>query len=176
MFPRHTALIVPLVACMTLPATLSAQVSTSPDSATAAAPVADHGGLVTATPEQIAQKMLEAGFATTPNNMDDGTPKLDGRLEGWSYSVYFYGCDSDNRCDAIQFAAGFDSETPFAYDPINDWNAANRYGRAYLDNEQDPWVEMDIHMEGAGISEETFEESLAVWRTVMTSFVKHIGW
>lgn len=175
MSSRHTVPALALAAaCLVWPAGLLAQVSTSPDTAKQTAPAAK-SDLVIGNPEQIADLMLKAGFATTPNNLDDGTPKLDGRIEGWSYSVYFYGCKND-VCDAIQFAAGFDSDEPLAYDPINTWNAENRYGRSYLDDEQDPWVEMDIHMEGAGISKETFDENLAVWRTVMTSFVKHIGW
>lgn len=130
---------------------------------------------LTGNVEQVAQAMADAGYETERTEAGDGTPKLDGLIDGWMYSVYFYGCQGDD-CDAIQFAAGFDEDQPMQYDPINEWNMANRFGRAYLDDEGDPWVEMDINMEGEGVTISNFNESLAYWDTVLNAFVAHIGW
>lgn len=124
---------------------------------------------------QVASAMADAGYPTERTATSDGTPKLDGKIDGWTYSVYFYGCNGDD-CNAVQFAAGFDEDQPMKYDIINDWNTNNRFGRAYLDAEGDPWVEMDINMEGDGVSLTNFNESLAYWDTVLKAFTKHIGW
>lgn len=131
--------------------------------------------MVTGNAGQIAAAMSAAGMATSRSEAGDGTPKLDGNVEGWGYSVYFYGCNGDD-CDAIQFAAGFAEDQPMNHDVINDWNRDNRFGRAYLDAEGDPWVEMDVNMEGDGIAVTNFVETLAYWQTVLPAFVNHIGW
>lgn len=133
------------------------------------------GAMLTGNADQIARAMADAGFETERASTSDGMPKLDGTIDGWMYSVYFYGCQGD-RCDAIQFAAGFDEDQPMQYDIINDWNTNNRFGRAYLDDEGDPWVEMDINMEGDGVSLSNFNESLIYWDTVLKAFTRHIGW
>lgn len=138
-------------------------------------PTAAASGTLTGNVDAVAKAMADAGFETERTTTSDGTPKLDGRIDGWMYSVYFYGCQNDS-CDAIQFAAGFDEDQPMQYDIINEWNMGNRFGRAYLDDEGDPWVEYDINMEGDGVSLTNFNESLAYWDTVLKAFVEHIGW
>lgn len=130
---------------------------------------------VTGNVAAVAQAMANAGYQTERTTTSDGSPKLDGRIDDWMYSVYFYGCQGDN-CNAIQFAAGFDEDQPMQYDIINQWNMGNRFGRAYLDDEGDPWVEYDINMEGDGVTVTNFNESLAYWDTVLKAFVEHIGW
>lgn len=159
-----------LILALALPA--SAQMSTRSGKGISQAGA---GSTLTGNVEQVAQAMADAGYETERTETSDGSPKLDGLIDGWMYSVYFYGCQGDD-CDAIQFAAGFDEDQPMQYDPINEWNMANRFGRAYLDDEGDPWVEMDINMEGEGVTISNFNESLAYWDTVLNAFVAHIGW
>ena len=158
------------LASLALAAPATAQMSTRP------APAAMGGvPMLTADADRIAQVMADAGYQTTRSTDAEGMPKLDGDIDGWSFSVYFYGCRG-TLCDAIQFAAGFDEDQPMDQRIINDWNRNTRFGRAYLDEEGDPWVEYDINMEGDGVSVSNFNESLAYWDTIVKQFTNHIGW
>src|SRR5699024_5453586 len=132
--------------------------------------------MVVGDANQIAELMAAAGLATERRLGDDDTPLLEGQIDGYSFQVHFYGCNSDHICDAIQFASGFAEDHAVEYELMDRWNREYRFGRAYLDDEDDPWIEMDINLEGDGVSVSNFKESLAYWQSVMTAFVTHIGW
>ena len=50
---------------------------------------------------------------------------------------------------------------------INEWNKTKRFGRAYIDAEGDPCVELDYDLEG-GVS----DDSLKVWFDTVTAIVR----
>ena len=165
----------PLAAAAVLLLAIPAQAQMSVRGGKQVAAAGDAGQLVIGDADQVAAAMRAAGHPVERSVAGDGTPRLDGVLDGWSYSVYFYGCRGD-LCDAIQFSAGFDEDEPVEHDLINRWNRDNRFGRAYLDDEGDPWVEMDINMEGDGVTLSNFNETLGYWAVVLPAFVNHIGW
>lgn len=57
---------------------------------------------------------------------------------------------------------------------INEWNKSKRFGRAYIDGDGDPCVELDFDLEG-GVS----EESIKVWfdtvNLIVRSFRTHVS-
>ena len=57
---------------------------------------------------------------------------------------------------------------------INEWNKTKRFGRAYIDAEGDPCVELDYDLEG-GVS----DESIKVWfdtvSAIVRSFKTHVS-
>jgi hypothetical protein len=53
----------------------------------------------------------------------------------------------------MNFAAGFSTGGKFDVSQINDWNSNNRWCRAYYDNVNDPWLEMDINLSPGGTYE-----------------------
>jgi hypothetical protein len=50
---------------------------------------------------------------------------------------------------------------------INEWNKSKRFGRAYIDGDGDPCVELDYDLEG-GVS----DESIKVWFDTVTAIVR----
>ncbi len=50
---------------------------------------------------------------------------------------------------------------------VNEWNKTKRFGRAYIDAEGDPCVELDYDLEG-GVS----DESIKVWFDTVTAIVR----
>ncbi|MCC7053147.1 MAG: YbjN domain-containing protein [Gemmatimonadaceae bacterium] len=50
---------------------------------------------------------------------------------------------------------------------INEWNKSKRFGRAYIDTDGDPCVELDFDLEG-GVS----DESVKVWFDTVTAIVR----
>jgi hypothetical protein len=57
---------------------------------------------------------------------------------------------------------------------VNDWNKSKRFGRAYIDGDGDPCVELDYDLEG-GVT----DESIKVWFDTVTaiqrSFKQHVA-
>jgi hypothetical protein len=50
---------------------------------------------------------------------------------------------------------------------VNEWNKTKRFGRAYIDADGDPCVELDYDLEG-GVS----DESIKVWFDTVTAIVR----
>ena len=107
-----------------------------------ARPIPDGG----VTPDEVARVMQNRGFRAEITTTEDGRPLIKSTSGGYRFGVYFYGCKQD-RCPTIQFASAFDMADGLSLKRINAWNRSSRFGRAYLDDESDPFVEMDVDVE-----------------------------
>ena len=124
----------------------------------------------------IMNVFLEEGYRVTLSRDSGGDPMLTGKIQGTPYYVYFYGCDDANaNCSAVQFKAGYDLAQGLALDQVNDWNRKMRFGKVYLDEEQDPFLELDVNLL-YGVSDANFADTIDWWRVVMQEFEKHIDW
>ena len=77
--------------------------------------------------------------------------------------------------ETVQFHAGYDLKAAPSLASINEWNRRQRFGRAYLDGENDPILEMDVDLDDGGLSEALFIDNLEFWTSAMGGFEKHIG-
>lgn len=113
------------------------------------------------------------GFGSAKLDKDDGgDPMIVGRMDGVRYGIYFYGCKNGKDCDDIQFTAAWDEDK---FDPadINDWNLTKRYGRAYVDKDGDPTIDMVVNLD-YGVSEANLEDSFNWWGVVLREFEKQV--
>ena len=157
-----------LAALSAIPAT--AQTTSSTD----APPAAQN--IMASNPQDIAAKLQDFGYRTELTKDEQGDPKIKSSAGGANFSVYFYGCDNNVDCTSIQLSAGFDLDAGTTLEVINEWNAGKRYGKVYLDDEKDPYIEMDIELEGAGIPVETFRMNMETWDKIVADFQTHIDW
>lgn len=125
--------------------------------------------------EVISLLMTDYGLAVEPGTHPDGTPELASRIDGTRFRVLFYGCDP-GPCETIQFTTGFDLARPISAARLNDWNRDRRFGKAFVDDEGDPFVEMDVNLYGDGVGRRNFEDTLDLWRQVLSDFRDFIGW
>ena len=100
-----------------------------------------------------------------------GTKKIRSTHNGIVYYVYTFECRA--RCISIQFATGWDMTSGMTTGQMNNWNARWRYGRAFVDDQGDPWVEMDVDVE-RGSSTESIANNFERWFTVMDDFNKFL--
>ena len=128
------------------------------------------GGGVTA--QEVARVLQAKGYRAEVGKADDGTPKINNGLDGSSFTVWFYTCKSD-RCAAIQFAAGFDLKDGVSLAKINAWNRDKRFGRGYLDEEMNPYVQYDVDFEIGGTTE-AIGNAVEVWASVFPTFKKYL--
>ncbi len=106
-----------------------------------------------------------------------GDPLIHSTTEGINYSISFYGCNDqpDRACDSLLFSAGFDLRDGATYELINEWNRAKRFGKAYLDHEMDPFIEMNLTVDG-GITADNLKDWLSWWSIALAEFKQHIDW
>ena len=131
----------------------------------AARPIPDGG----VTPRDVAEVLQAEGYKAEMGVDGVGDPKITSGAEGKTFVVLFYGC-KEGRCVAYQMHAGFDVSTSPGLAKINEWNTKNRFGRAFLDGDNDPIVEMDMDTE-RGYTTEAISNNLATWLAVLSKFV-----
>lgn len=141
-----------------------ALLSCATGAATAAAPA-----LVDATdPALIAELMRGYGSARL-DTAEDGTPMVRGRIDGDGFTLFFYDCDDDGKaCQSVGFSSFFDKAGVPA-EAVSGWNAASRFGRAYLRDDGKPVLEMDVQL-GGGVTADNFEGWLDRWAEILQDF------
>jgi hypothetical protein len=106
------------------------------------------------------------------DSVDD--PMISSKASGLNFVILFYGCTDHQNCQSIQLSTSFTLSEPLPDDAMNRWNSENRYGRAYLDDENDPILRYEINMTGAGISREVFDDNIDIWESLLSDFKEHI--
>ena len=124
-------------------------------------------------PEVVALLQAE-GYRAALSRDKQGDPMIKSATGGANFTVYFYDCEKD-RCRALQFSSGFDLKDGLTLARINEWNKGNRYLKAYLDDENDPYVEYDVNVD-AGRTFSGLKDDLAIWNTMVGRFTTFIDW
>lgn len=112
-----------------------------------------------------------AANLTTQSN---GDPQITGKIEGITYQVYFRNCTNNTDCEDLNFYLGFLDLKP-TLEEINDWNYNKRFSRAYLDQDDDACVEMDVDMV-EGMTADYLDSQFGLWAMVLKQFAEHVGY
>ena len=108
---------------------------------------------------------IASGFGFAKIKPMDKETVIEVRHEGTKYLVLPYGCDAAGKaCENLQFFAGW-SDFDIGLEEVNAWNQGYRFAKAYIDNDGDIILEMDISIEysvGSAYLEDTFETWLNV--------------
>lgn len=117
---------------------------------------------------------IARGFGSADLEKDSqGDPKITGRIEGTRYTIFFYGCTNNRDCDDIQFYAAWNGNNKFTQAQMNEWNRTKRYGKAYLDRDNDPVLEMVVNID-YGVSRRNLEDSFNWWKVALRGFKKDV--
>ena len=131
-------------------------------------------GLIDATRPRAILSVAKGYGTAKIGRTKKGKPKITGRLAGFKYGVYFYGCNKQHTgCKNIQFAAYFTGVSGLSEYKINDWNRRYRFGKAYLDKDGDPFITMNVNLFG-GVTTKNLDDTWDWWRTVVKQFEKFI--
>jgi len=104
----------------------------------------------------------------------NGDPQITGKIEGITYQVYFLNCTDHTQCQDLNFYLGFLDIKP-SLETINAWNFTKRFSRAYLDQDQDASIEMDLDLAN-GVDAKMLDAQFDIWRQVIAQFATHIGY
>ena len=125
-------------------------------------------------PKAVAAFMQGKGYKAELVEQESG-PHIRSAGGGIKFTIFFMNCEAGKNCSTVQFYAGFNDmgEVPLAR--INEWNKTHRFGRAYIDDENDPVIEMDVDLDFKGIPAENFNEYLDVFTSLAPSYREFVS-
>jgi hypothetical protein len=126
-------------------------------------------------PDALIAIIQELGFQAKLEQDDVGDPVIRSSSGGVDFRIYFYECKNNKRCKSLHFSVGYDLADGSSLDAVQAWNADKRFASAYLDDESDPFLQMDINTDG-GITQENFENSFQLWQSLKGEFEQFIDW
>jgi hypothetical protein len=143
-------------------------------SATAPMPALGQAGstLAAGQPEIVLSAAGKFGEATLDRDGTDD-PMIRGRIGGKDYFVYFYGCTEGRDCTNLMLSARWASDQ-YTDKSMGDWNRQKRFGKAYLDADGNPAVEMNVNLFG-GVSRANLEDTFDWWRLILAEFTEFYG-
>jgi hypothetical protein len=127
----------------------------------------------TVSADELFGVLEELGFRPTRAEGSTGRPILKFRIEGFLNEVFFFD-PKEGRYQSYQFSVAFSLKQKPSQATMNEWNQKRRFGRCYLDADQDPNMEMDVDLDG-GVTQEYLRRSVLTWSTLLRDFVKHLG-
>lgn len=139
--------------------------------AAASAGMLPDGGV---TASEVAKALQDKGYRAEVTTGSDGDPLIKSAADGTNFRILFYSCSKAQRCASIQFVAAFDLDDGMKLSKINSWNQNKRFGRAYLDDDMDPFVEMDVDFEH-GATSEAIANNIDTWAAVLPAFKSYIN-
>lgn len=127
-------------------------------------------------PQSVVTALQNAGYTAKLGTDKVGDPMITSAVGGTTFQIYFYNCTANRNCATVQFHSGYDLRTVTSLETINQWNRTQRFGRAYLDGENDPILEMDVDLDDGGVSAALFIDNIEFWTSVLSGFERHIGY
>lgn len=127
-------------------------------------------------PARLSAVIQDLGYRARLDVDNVGDPLIHSSVSGTDFAIIFYGCDEQTHdaCDFLLFKVGYDLASGSSLDAVNQWNATQLIGRAYLDEVDDPWLEMPLVL-ARGVSRGNFEAMFEWWETSVSAFELHIG-
>jgi hypothetical protein len=123
-------------------------------------------------PAKIAALLKEKGYRAEIIEGED-TTYVRSADSGVPVTIFFLNCEA-KKCSTIQFYTGFSDRKNVSLERINDWNKNRRFARAYIDNDGDPVIEMDVDMDHQGIARENFYANLDIFLASIPKFKEHL--
>jgi len=127
-------------------------------------------------PATIVRALEEADYPAELAIDNVGDPIITSKHDGSTFKILFYNCTDHKNCGTIQFHSGYDLDETVSLEAINKWNSSQRFGRAYVDAQGDPIIQMDVDLDDGGMSKALFTDNLEYWTSVLDQFEEHIGY
>jgi hypothetical protein len=127
-------------------------------------------------PGSLVRALQAGGYQAKLGTDKVGDPMITSAASGTTFQIFFYNCTAHKECATVQFHSGYDFNKPLPLETINAWNSSQRFGRAYLDKENDPILEMDVDLDDGGVTPLLFIDNMEFWTSILGKFEQHIGY
>lgn len=122
---------------------------------------------------EVAEVLQSVGYRAELTEDGVGDPLVLTTMSGVNVQIFFYNCTDEGRCEDLQFSAGFDLPDGVEQSVMDDWNRNKRFGRAHLDEENDPYLKVDLQV-GPGGTPELIAGYVTTMEAVIAGFTEHI--
>ncbi|KQM65970.1 hypothetical protein ASE75_05755 [Sphingomonas sp. Leaf17] len=122
-------------------------------------------------PTSVAAAMMKAGYQALISKDATGDPMIESAAAGYTFTVYFYGCEKAVQCDSIQLYASFKSDgrdAAFA----NQWNMNKRFMQMSISKSGSVEVRYDLATIG-GVNRKNFGDVLDWWSAMLGELGKY---
>ena len=127
-------------------------------------------------PQSLVNAMQKEGYTAKLGVDKIGDPMITSGYSGTTFQVLFYNCTNHRECATVQFHSAYDFDNVLPLQTINEWNSSQRFGRAFLDKENDPVLEMDVDLDDGGVTPLLFIDNLEFWVSILPKFEQKIGY
>ena len=124
--------------------------------------------------DAILASLQRVGFSVDLSKDSDGDPMIESTDNDEPFLVYFYECTDGKDCGYMQFREGWDLKDGTTLEVIEKWNEDRVWGRAWLDSDDDPWIDLTVNLRG-GITSANLDDTASWWWSVLRDFEDHIG-
>ncbi|MBI1406364.1 MAG: YbjN domain-containing protein [Caulobacter sp.] len=105
---------------------------------------------------------------------EDGERRIKSALEGVNFEIFADDCDGAD-CLSLHLSTGFDLKEGITLEKANTWNRNKRWAAVSLDDENDPYLSMDVSL-APGSSFEALTDSLGIWSMMVRDMKTFIDW
>jgi hypothetical protein len=111
---------------------------------------------------------LQGAGMTAEIKTENGARYVLARHENTPFQVFLSSCEGA-RCRDLEIYAGFSGTQKIAIERINAWNARVRFVRAFLDEDGDPALQMDVGLDG-GVTPANLRATLETWGSALDTY------
>ena len=126
-------------------------------------------------PDSVVSALQSGGYSAKLGTDEVGDPMITSGVGGTTFQIFFYNCTDNRECATVQFHSGYDTNGSVSVESMNEWNRSKRFGRGYIDDENDAVLEMDVDLDDGGVSRLLFIDNIEFWQSLVGDFEEHIG-
>lgn len=124
-------------------------------------------------PQSVLDELIAQGFRGELKTTSTGRSVIRFVASGANSQIYFYDCkDGLAQCTTLRFGYGLDFKNGVDIAKVNEWNRQQLWGRVYVDDENDPWLDIILNT-GDALPKARFDEVLDLWERVVGKFRTH---
>jgi hypothetical protein len=123
---------------------------------------------------ELVQALQDAGYKAKLDTDDAGDPLVHTSMNGLDVTVFTYDCQQ-HRCGSLQLSVGIDLTHGTTAAVVNQFNHDYRYARAFLDEENDPFLRYDFEILNTR-HEAYIASQLDSWEQVLGAFTDAVGY
>ncbi len=98
--------------------------------------------------KEVLELLSKEGYKPELTKDSDGDPKITVKIQGKSVGIFFYDCNKTPFCTNLSISTGWDLKKPLDSTKLLTFNYENRFARASIDDENDPYLESDFDFTG----------------------------
>lgn len=121
----------------------------------------------------VVRILQDEGYRAQLDKDGEGDPMVRTGLAGLNTIVYFYDCE-DGRCGSLKLSVGIDLEEGSSHAVLNRFAREYRYVRTFLDDDQDPFLELDFEVLHADHAPHVASQ-VAMFEQLLDAFARAIG-